>query len=1043
MPKQILKLEQFHGGLSSNSDPRDIADNELSSAQDIMVDELGKIRTLGGTTAHDASSNPVVTIEPGYGLFQFSHDRLGAETSGVLTVDDLTPSVSDYWQINKTHTNIAQTSSSGNGEGIICNITTDGSGDPTFSIVTFGYNYVIDEVIVFTDPGSTSETANIVVATFYGEGVPETGEDYLVLANTAIFTDATCDYNNDPTVGHDSNASIVAGLSVSGDGIPNGAYIATITNSTSFELSVATTDGSVTNGTLTFGGGLQMYAQNNDKWSTGSIINLGSTTDMKPTFYTVDGALRISDGNFGSNNSNKWYGYIGRELFSDLSPSYDINQWYVASQKISAPNKSTWDDNVNITSGYGETSSQVGSSSIDHDVDIDLSTLFAASVNNVTKAEVSYTFLVNSSGSSVNITFEAGTYDSGAFVVSDIQNVTQNNTEAGTYTGVLTFYPDAADTITDGTVTWDDFRVKIHDGATGIKNTGITNLKCYESGSLPDRSSSLSNNNIHIDFDWETATGALGWNNADNTGEWKVGVTFIYDGIQESQITTIVDVDDNSVSSFVVPGSLGVTAAPSIRLFIADFQTVSTAWNKRITGCNIYMQDVAQNITQPWFLQLSADFENGKLKVEHSQKEYDVLYYAEANQEYYYWEIGDGATDGSVMLTPANVITYGINSGLLENEKSVLSKYKTAVVVGRIVYIGGLEFQNEDGSTEVRGDAMIKSPVNKFDLFPLSRLIEVSVQDGDNIVKLEEYADRILQFKKNKMHLINVSQELEFLEDTFMHKGVSHPAATCKTDFGIAWVNKFGCYLYDGQKVTNLLEKGGRQIIKESEWDNFLRTDKTSSGTRLTPMIGYLPKKRQLIVYDDITNGGTVPPAMYLYDMVTQSWTTGTTDSANRIIDIAKTNFVTDWNGDLVYAHTSGTLVKWDDTSDVTDGTQYRLVTKDIDFGQPGVRKKLYKVIITYKSSGDTGIRVQWLKDGVPASGSYANDFDYTDSTNFTSGTLDTSSGLWQIAELKPDTTSESKKIKSIRLWFWDNAAVPADFEINDISIVYRLKNIK
>lgn len=40
-----------------------------------------------------------------------------------------------------------------------------------------------------------------------------------------------------------------------------------------------------------------------------------------------------------------------------------------------------------------------------------------------------------------------------------------------------------------------------------------------------------------------------------------------------------------------------------------------------------------------------------------------------------------------------------------------------------------------------------------------------------------------------------------------MHKGVSHPAATCKTDFGIAWVNKLGCYLYDGQKVHNLLEK--------------------------------------------------------------------------------------------------------------------------------------------------------------------------------------------------------------------------------------------
>ena len=45
MPKQVYKLDQFHGGLNTNSDPRDIAENELSSATDIMVDELGMIRT--------------------------------------------------------------------------------------------------------------------------------------------------------------------------------------------------------------------------------------------------------------------------------------------------------------------------------------------------------------------------------------------------------------------------------------------------------------------------------------------------------------------------------------------------------------------------------------------------------------------------------------------------------------------------------------------------------------------------------------------------------------------------------------------------------------------------------------------------------------------------------------------------------------------------------------------------------------------------------------------------------------------------------------
>ena len=38
MPKQIYKITQFHGGLNSNSDARDIAESELSAATDVMVD---------------------------------------------------------------------------------------------------------------------------------------------------------------------------------------------------------------------------------------------------------------------------------------------------------------------------------------------------------------------------------------------------------------------------------------------------------------------------------------------------------------------------------------------------------------------------------------------------------------------------------------------------------------------------------------------------------------------------------------------------------------------------------------------------------------------------------------------------------------------------------------------------------------------------------------------------------------------------------------------------------------------------------------------
>ena len=69
---------------------------------------------------------------------------------------------------------------------------------------------------------------------------------------TGVFTDATCDYNNDPTIAHDASTKMVAGMGVSGTGIPAGATIASVTSTTEFELSASTTGGAVTNGTLTF-----------------------------------------------------------------------------------------------------------------------------------------------------------------------------------------------------------------------------------------------------------------------------------------------------------------------------------------------------------------------------------------------------------------------------------------------------------------------------------------------------------------------------------------------------------------------------------------------------------------------------------------------------------------------------------------------------------------------------------------------------------------------------------------------------------------------
>ena len=84
-----------------------------------------------------------------------------------IKISDTTPSggsLSDVWQASQTHTNVSQTSSSGSGTGMVLNITTDGSGNPTFDLVSMGEGHVAGDSVRFTDPGTSTETAEAVLA---------------------------------------------------------------------------------------------------------------------------------------------------------------------------------------------------------------------------------------------------------------------------------------------------------------------------------------------------------------------------------------------------------------------------------------------------------------------------------------------------------------------------------------------------------------------------------------------------------------------------------------------------------------------------------------------------------------------------------------------------------------------------------------------------------------------------------------------------------------------------------------------------------------
>ena len=57
---------------------------------------------------------------------------------------------------------------------------------------------------------------------------------------------------------------------------------------------------------------------------------------------------------------------------------------------------------------------------------------------------------------------------------------------------------------------------------------------------------------------------------------------------------------------------------------------------------------------------------------------------------------------------------------------------------------------------------------------------------------------------------------------------------------------------------------------------------------------------------------------------------------------------------------------------------------------------------------------------------------------------FDTTAGIWETAVLKPATSSEANNVKSFGLYIFNaSGAVDKDFEINDITIIYRTKGVK
>ena len=145
--------------------------------------------------------------------------------------------------------------------------------------------------------------------------------------------------------------------------------------------------------------------------------------------------------------------------------------------------------------------------------------------------------------------------------------------------------------------------------------------------------------------------------------------------------------------------------------------------------------------------------------------------------------------------------------------------------------------------------------------------------------------------------------------------------------------------------------------------------------------------------------------------------------------DIYRSNMIVTNNRSLIMM-TSGTILpsngqitQWHDnpqplTNFAKSAEHFKIKTKDIDFDNVSIRKKVHKVYVTFKAGGYmSGIIVKYATNGSTTfNGTFSNTTYYSNTTGFDSYNSGSQSSDWITVALKP--SSSINNVYSIQLEF-------------------------
>jgi hypothetical protein len=301
---------------------------------------------------------------------------------------------------------------------------------------------------------------------------------------------------------------------------------------------------------------------------------------------------------------------------------------------------------------------------------------------------------------------------------------------------------------------------------------------------------------------------------------------------------------------------------------------------------------------------------------------------------------------------------------------------------------------------------ILKSVVDKPGLYSDKAYIDLEF-GGETIKVIETVGDRLFVFTGSSLTIINVAQDVEFIEATLNGMGVSHHRQVVKINELLAFVNGSGVHFFDGEKIINASDEKLRTV----DWH-------VSNSA-----ISYDAARKLVIVWKD-------DDEQYYFDMPTKTFIGYTNIASQHPV----TNTFIKSNKVSTFRISGGLRTLGTSTASASDANRkVQLVTGKISCGNLAQLKNFYKLYLTAENAENLDV---WIRTDQSADDLYQKVFD-SDTANLSDG--ENIISLRSSGLLSASTKGKWIQIKLLA----DNNNCNSDIVIKDMSITFRGRQIK